>query len=391
MKDTIARDSRHMLILAPDPARVAQYQHIIPEATVIDARILSDDTASAAWLNTQEGRWPFRNTIIVNRPPLDVAETVRRLRATPMGRDLYIAVLTPPDIPFNPDTQLDVDDQVDLPDSESIPAILRTAHLRYERNMALREKFLQATRTARSAMASAAAYGSLIHFFDTSEQCQNLEELADLVQTFLDEKKLSATICIRTGERQIYRPARQPSASRRYLLDQLAAAGRRMVSVERILGLHIDHVTLLIANCPVEDAEGFGQLKDSLAHFGTLVESRIKQILVKEQIARQHEEVLSIMQLIRTATDESNQQIKRIMLRLGHDIELAAHTFDMNIEEERKLLELAGNAADSLDQLQENDSLIEDHFLSLIGSITSLMHLVSEQAREEAGDSVELF
>ncbi|MEZ5511577.1 MAG: hypothetical protein R3F47_17070 [Gammaproteobacteria bacterium] len=97
------------------------------------------------------------------------------------------------------------------------------------------------------------------------------------------------------------------------------------------------------------------------------------------------------MQLIRTAASESTSESQAHHAETGCDIELAAHTADMNIEEERQLLELAGNAADSLDQLQENDSLIEDHFLSLIGSITSLMHLVSEQAREETGDSVELF
>jgi len=46
---------------------------------------------------------------------------------------------------------------------------------------------------------------------------------------------------------------------------------------------------------------------------------------------------------------------------------------------------------DAAELLHEIDSRIERHFLSLIGSITSLMHLVSTPAKDDRGDSVELF
>ena len=64
----------------------------------------------------------------------------------------------------------------------------------------------------------------------------------------------------------------------------------------------------------------------------------------------------------------------------------------MSLHEEEKLLGIANQASDSLFNLQENDQLLESHFLSLIETITSIQSLTHQQTPpDEPSDHIELF
>lgn len=391
MNETLSSLSRFMMVVTPDTNKFKEYQHLLPGTAVIDTH----DQAPAQVAETilaQVEQKPFRILVLTNRPPFSPAEVVELVRASPRGRDLYIIVLTPHDVRVAFDVRSDIDDLVFLSGNEDLTTVIPAAVTRYLRTMELHKNFITATRTARTAMDSAAEYGSLIHFFDATEACTKLETLSDIIYDFLSNKGLEVVLGISADGDHFYRPANKASGSLHSLLAQLKKAGKRMVSADRLLGYHFGYFTLLVANCPTENPEKHGQLKDSLAHFCAIAEARIKTILIQQRTSIQHEQVLAIMHLIRQSTDESNVRTKAIMKKLLAQIEQAANTFDMHFKEEQKLLEIVQQATESLEQLRENDELIEAHFLELIEVITSVIELSrADKSAEKPSETIELF
>lgn len=381
------RLSHQMSVITAQPALFAPYQQWVPHASLIpyadntsvgdDGFVLPADTSIV---------------LIINRPPLDLDQTVACLRANPGGKDLYLVVITPEDIPYQHQSRLDADDYLFLKENADVQALVNICLNRYARDAQLRDQFLDATKNALNAMDSASHYGSLVHFFELSEQCNSIASLAESVYQFLLGKQLSINFIIDTGSQKIYWPREDVSSAKLNMLERMACSRKRMVSVDKLLGVSAQHFTLLISNAPAHNPERHGQLKDAMAHFCAIVESRIKDIMIRESIARQHHEIVEIMSLIRQSTQESKAHIKRIMTTLCQEVELAATTFDMNLREEEKLLSIASEASDNLFNLQENDQLLESHCLSLIDTISSIQLLTNgDKADTDSGDNVELF
>lgn len=381
--------SRRMSIVTSEPARFDAYRVFVPEANLIQC----EEQLTPADLNELLVS-DSSLVIIINRPPLSVTKVVHALRHNQAGRNLYIVVVTPHDIEYrhNDELDMDVDDYIILGDNAQIPQLIETCVARYNRNIQHRDQFVDATRTAISALDSASEYGSLVHFFEISEKCQTAEALAEAVYHFLTRKQLHVNFIIDIGHQNLHWPRGGVSSARRNMLERMSESPKRMVSVDKLLGLNVSHFTLLISNAPADQPEKHGQLKDSLAQFCSIVESRIKDIMIRERLAQQHDEIVEIMNLIRLSTQESKTHIKRIMTNLFQEVELAATTFDMNQQEEEKLLQIANQASDSLYNFQENDQILETHFLSLIETLSSIQTLAQQPHSEpESGDDIELF
>jgi hypothetical protein len=381
-----------MAIITPVPTQTERYKSLAPGAEIIDFHDAIQHQGPIESLIPDAKQSDINIVIVINRPPLLIDQMVNQLRSASGKNKLYILVVTPHDVEYRHQADLDVDDYVFLTDDDISASIFDISRERFQRNIGMRDRFIDATRTARSAMDSASEYGSLVHFFEVSEQCLSIDSLADAIFEFLSNKNLTVDFRINKESDTIFRPVNGSSTARRHMLNKMNTSQKRMVSVEKLLGYHFEHFTLLISDAPVHQPEKYGQLKDSLAHFCTIVESRVKHILIKDRIAQQHADIVQIMDLIRNSTKASKNHINRIMNNLVQEIEVAATTFDMNLAEEEKLLEVANQATDSLYKLQENDHLVESHFLSLIETIASIQSLANAKTETvESSEHIELF
>ncbi len=385
---------QHMLVYTSDAGKIDAYRHLIPGTPVYAPDPAEDIAHAARTLAAQIVSHQAQILLLINRPPLQTGQLVPALRNALKDHNLYIMLITPQDVATAVERGLDIDDYLFLPNAEFNVQMLDLAVNQYLRTIDMRTRFTNATRTAITALDAAAEYGALIHFFDASEKCHSLDALADNILEFLAAKQLDTLFCIDTPEQMLQRPASGIGSAREHLLKQLKQSSKRVVSADKLLGYRFGHFTLVVFNSPVEQPEKHGQIKDSLAHFSEIVETCVRHIMIRDNITRQHEHVLEIMQLIRNVTEGANLRTKTIMQGLVHDIELAATTYDMNLEEEQKLLGIAQNAADQLDKLHVNNQVIEEHFLSLIATLTSVMNLVTpktESRTPPATDGIELF
>ena len=306
--------SRQMTVVTPVPDRFDAYRCYAPYANLLHHEALTQRMPEQHVLDATTAI-----ALVINRPPLMLNDTIAALRQHPGGQDLYVVVITPPDVEYTHQPGLDIDDYMMLREGAEVSSLIEATLDRYLRDAQLRNQFMDATKTALSAMDSASEYGSLVHFFELSEQCHQVESLAEAVYQFLTSKHLSVNFVIDTGQSLLHWPALGVSSSRRNMLERMAQSQKRMVCVDKLLGISATHFTLLVSNAPTDNAERYGQLKDSLAHFCAIVESRVKDIIIRERVAQQHNDIISVMELIRLSTRESKSHIKRIMgtLRAG--------------------------------------------------------------------------
>ncbi len=367
------------MIVVADTRKLQAYKHLIPNATVVDFNDFRQQPDALLRLSETIEDNQINVVLIVNRFPVNPGDLVSQLRSTAWGKELYLTVVTPHDSVADIDLNLDVDDFIRVSESGITDEMVSLAMSRLERTRRLRERFVVASRTASSALNCMSDYSALVHFSESSDNCLTIEEFSESVYSFLSERDLNVVFSINTDTQVIFRPGGNLSSARQFMLAELAQSNKRMVQIEKILGFSFEHFNLLVLNYPVNEPERCGLLKDSLAHFCTIVESRVKNILIKEHIVRQHSNVMQIMDLIRASTREAKLHTGNTMLHLSQELELAATTFDMNHEEEVKLLQIANNAAETLECLQENDALLETHFFELIDTISSIKTLATQK------------
>jgi hypothetical protein len=85
-----------------------------------------------------------------------------------------------------------------------------------------------------------------------------------------------------------------------------------------------------------------------------------------------------------------------IMKNLSDELHIAAMTLDLTEEQEAKLLQLSSEAFDSMEVLYQNSDALEQHFHSLISSITAVEALTKNEVKKkepepESDDDIELF
>jgi len=385
-----------LLIVTNKPGNFDRFRHFIPVASVA---AISDDGCSFDSLSALESALAEIKpdvVLLVNREPLQVDCLVQALRSLPTGKDAYLILGTPGDSAKAVDYSVDVDDFVELGRTEDdVIQAIRLVSARYNRFNENKQRFTEATRTAQSALESAADYGSLLHFLELSEQCLDLASLADVVVCYLNGKGLNVFFCIQSEQQDIYCPLGNASTTKKQLLEAVRKADKRIIAVDRMLGFCFEHFILLVLGSQREDAAKYGQMKDNLAQFCAIVESRIKSILVHAKINRQHEHLLDVLGLVRQISLDARATTHTIMNHFSREIELISTTFDMSDQEEAKLLELAAEVRENLDELSQTNESIEVHFHDLIGLIVSVKELLDSPPANhlplEEGMHVELF
>ena len=380
------------LLVTSDLSKSDKFRSIAPNAEVVhwEGLINVKELAQAQVSLLAERGCDI--VVIAHRPPLDATLVAERIRNCNGGKELYIVVVVPADVDADVGGTSDVDDFLYLAGESLEGPEFQHCVSRYNRKVKSRNEFVTAARTAKNAIESASEYGSLIHFFEASENCSGLLELKDMVAEFLQARKLSADFLISSGEDPLFFLAESHGPSHRSMLEHLRSSEKRIVSADKLLGFNFDHFSLLISNAPHEQPEKYGQIKDTLAHFCTIAESRVKSLCIKASIAQQHERIVQIMDLIRQSSADAKLHINNIMKTLVSEIELTANTFDMNLAEEEKLLEIANSAALDLGRFHDTNQLVESHFINVVKTLSEMKELAfSEQAPIGQGEAVELF
>lgn len=259
----------------------------------------------------------------------------------------------------------------------------------------LSEKAEEASRIAMTAMESASEIGGVIHLIESLMYSVTYDDVAMEIGKVFSSMSLVHYLRIDDGH-DVYQYSKAAvSDGVTHVLENAAMSDTRIVEHKRLLLFSFEHVTLLVSNAPWEDEEKYGRIKDLLCQIGAAVESRIRSLIVHNLIEEQHENVMTIMNMMRTISTDNQNHYRNIMKDLSDKLEIAAMSLDLNEEQEANLITLSEEALDSLESLYSASDAIENHFLELMLSITKVRQLTAERvlnARDDGNsDTVELF
>jgi len=244
-----------------------------------------------------------------------------------------------------------------------------------------------ANSTAMAAMTTMSEMGSLVQMFEALECAGSYETIIDCVFNVCGNLDLKAVAQIIDHNDQFFFPPDAVTDSLREILTSASMADVRIISQKRIMILRTDHFVLLITNAPWEDEARYGRLRDLLIQVATIVDAKVRTVMVNRLINHQHIKVMSIMSMLRKLTVDTQQNTRQIMRQLSEDLELSALTLDLNEHQENHLLKLSEKALGSLESLYTATDVVEAHFHQLVSSFSQIKALTAERSNHPGGSN----
>lgn len=244
-----------------------------------------------------------------------------------------------------------------------------------------------ANSTAMTAITTVSELGQLVQMFEAMECAGNYDSIVECVFNVCSSLDFRAVMQIVDHDDQFFYPAHAVTDSLRAILTSAGMADIRIVSQKRLMLMRTDHFVLLITNSPWEDEARSGRMRDLLIQVATIVDAKIRSVMVNRLIDRQHGKVMAIMNMLRKLTMDTQDNTRVIMRQLSEDLEISALTLDLNEQQENHLLKLSEKALNSLESLYNTNDVIEAHFHQLISSFTQIKALTAERSNSQNSQS----
>lgn len=265
-----------------------------------------------------------------------------------------------------------------------------------EHNEELKKQVENTTNTAMTAMKAASEIGLLMQLVEWLRSASTQTDVANCIFRMCSNLGLKSYVLVLDNDEHRFFPEGAVHESAKKILDEALETDIRVLSKDRILVFRLDYLVMMVTNAPWDDQEKYGRLRDILLQGAALAESKARTITVNNLIVNQHSQVTSIMDMIKSVSAETQMYTREIMKNLSDELQMAAMGLDLTEEQEQKLIELSNEAFDALDVLYKSSDALEQHFHSLISSITAVAELtknsVADSEPEPAtDDDVELF
>lgn len=284
--------------------------------------------------------------------------------------------------------EFDVDSVISAPFSQAQITVHLESALNQRKSMLnLNRQVADANSTAMAAMTTMSEMGCLVQMFEALECAGTYESIMDCVFNVCASLDLKAVAQIIDHNDQFFFPPDAVTDSLREILTSASMADVRIISQKRIMILRTDHFVLLITNAPWEDEARYGRLRDLLIQVATIVDAKIRTVIVNRLINHQHIKVMSIMSMLRKLTVDTQQNTREIMRKLSEDLEVSALTLDLNEHQENHLLKLSEKALGSLESLYTANDVVEAHFHQLVSSFSQIKALTAERTHHQGGSN----
>jgi hypothetical protein len=263
-------------------------------------------------------------------------------------------------------------------------------------NAELKAQIEATTDTAMTAMKAASEIGLLMQLVEWLQTTRTTEDVANCLFRLCNSIELNAYVLVLDNGQESFFPEGAVHESAKKIMREALHSDIRVLSKNRILVFRLDYLVLIITNAPWEDQEKYGRLRDILLQGAALAEAKARTITVNNLISAQHSQVNSIMDLIKSVSAETQMYAREIMKTLSDELQVSAMTLDLTEDQESKLMQLSNDAFESIEVLYQNSDALEQHFHSLITSITAVAELTKNSATEAppeptTDDDVELF
>lgn len=255
----------------------------------------------------------------------------------------------------------------------------------------IRSQLEHARMAAFAAITTASDLGRLIAFMDRCQPVQDYDQLSNLTLQMLESFSLKSTLLLR-DEKKEYWSSTYPVFPTIHK-DFLNKVEDRIFTHKQAISIRFEHCAILVTNAPQHDEVRMGQYRDLLAQIANVLESKVRQIMLFKLIESQHDYMVVVMGLIQKSSTETKEYTATIMRNLVSDLEAEAVSLDLSETQERRIISLAHRTSDMLDTLLQSNNVIEEHFASLLStvSLAKTLSTNSSQPNDNSSDDVELF
>lgn len=261
-------------------------------------------------------------------------------------------------------------DPVELADK--VDAALRRVA---ERQHLVAEK-LSAFAAAMSAMSASSEIGAILEFLRQSFSCDSYPALADAIVRTASAWDLTVTVQLRGRGGEISRNRDGVSNPLEAgVLATLAECGR-IATLGRRLAVNYPHVTVMVLDMPIDDAERNGRLRDDLAQLAEAADARVRtldnELLVRAQ--RQTLQRLVSKTGAALAEIETRRQMQKanavvLMQDMLIDIERTFPRLGLSEEQEARLAEVLRNGVDKVIDIFDQGLSTDGHLQAITAEL----------------------
>lgn len=195
-------------------------------------------------------------------------------------------------------------------------------------NEQLKSRLRAANETAYSAMSDNSDLGSNLQFLVEENNCNNFDELGQLLFSTIDHYQLSCSLQMRSvfGTKNMDANGMAKDLESQ-LLEQLQHAGRFVDFGCRTV-INFGQVSLLIRNMPMADPKRYGSIKDNFPALLQGLDARIKALDARNQLLQEKEALQKLSSNVRDVMAEidlSYQKVMRDIATVVEDLAEAIH------------------------------------------------------------------
>jgi CheY-like chemotaxis protein len=235
-------------------------------------------------------------------------------------------------------------------------------------NRQLKEQLKAASDVAMAAMANTGDLGANIQFLLESYQCQNFDELGQLLFQSLNYYGLSCSLQMR-GKYHIKNMEangmERKMESR--LLSELKDSGRFYDFGNRTV-VNYNSVSILIKNMPLPSDDKYGVIRDNIFALLQGADAKINALDLQASVTLEHEAQENLIKKMHTGIqslgsryEELTKNIAGVVNHMAGSVENAMQTLLLTDEQEQVLLERLDNGKNSvLDIFEEYANMDED-------------------------------
>lgn len=257
-----------------------------------------------------------------------------------------------------------------------IKARIERCSIHFRANRQLQVNLDQASEAAFTAMSTSSDLGVNMRFMVQCLECENVDQLIQLLFTTLRYYDVQCSIQIRSlKEVKNYEANGFPKELEAKLLDTMRDCGRFYEFGKRCV-INFDRISLLVKDMPTDTPEKQGSLKDSLM---ILLHGCNQKIITLEQIMIERKERLLLKQLtqtIATVLRKSDLRYKQALTRCAEYAEdLLKHSeasifnMDLTEQQEKELGFLADTFAEKTDDLLDQGLAVDQEFIDMLSQL----------------------
>jgi len=231
----------------------------------------------------------------------------------------------------------------------------------------------EAMKVAMVAMTSAGELGNVLEFLSKSFSCHSITELAEEILSSLESNNLHCAVQIRGKNDQVnLASSGLANPLEIAVIDKLKDI-KRIYDFGHRTVINYPHVSLLIKNMPVDDADLYGRIKDNIAILVEGAEERVKSIAVEDEVRAKQKSLKNIVMLTEQALNEIDTRNKehklsstRIMEDMLQNIEEAFMRLGLTEEQEVEMVAMVNKNIQEALALYEEGLGVDEHLSAVM-------------------------